>query len=81
MTFVDPSTNESLINELTKLQSHFSESIDFSVFNLDSEPNLKFTYECYKAPCSYYVEPFEGRAFALIGKEVTLNSTVAWIDD
>ena len=48
---------------------------------MEAEPNLKYAYECYKAPCSYYIEPFEGRAHLLIGHELSLNSTTSWIDD
>jgi hypothetical protein len=70
-----------LISELEKLQNHYNETIDFSVFNLEDDARLKFSYECYQAPCHYYIEPFEGRAHLLIGEEASLNSTVSWIDD
>ena len=47
----------------------------------NSDSNMMFAYECYHAPCSYYIEPQDGKAFYMLGQEVNLNQTVSWIDD
>lgn len=60
ITFIDPNAdNTYLAGELSKLAKHFNgedNRIDFSVFNIDEDIRLKYTYECYAAPCSHYID-------------------------
>jgi hypothetical protein len=69
---VDPEdisgNQQKLISELTQLQKAMEEKVNFGVFNVKTDENLKFTLECYQTPCSYYMEHFEGKTHALVGE-------------
>lgn len=85
ITLADPQDKNqkeaNLISELQQLQKTLNEKVEFSVFNNEAEPNLRYTLECYNTPCSYFIEPFEGRTHMLVGEDVGYNSTLSWIED
>ena len=56
---------EGLADSLNKLSDHYPD-IDFLVMD-NSDPNMMYAYECYDAPCSYYIEQLDGKAFNLLG--------------
>ena len=74
-TLVDPShENAALARNLHIMKMHYKDDMDIWVYD-NSEELMSFTYECYQPPCSYYIEPLEGRSYAYIstahGKELT----------
>ena len=81
---VDPESDKEsqlkLASELVKLSKNYEDKVDFTVMDY-SDQNLRFAYECYHAPCSYYIDAHDARSFYMLGMEVDANKTATWIDD
>ena len=82
ITFIDETTElGELTPQLEFLAKTYQGKIRVRVYDLSKDINMKYAYECYNAPCTYFID-MEGKSYGYMGQIKDLNQTeFTWIED